>query len=148
MPSLRGQTRLTNIQPEIPSRITVFLIKEVSVSFNHRRSCESRSIPPHPQGGVQAGGGGKEYPNDTVRPQAFPSALPPRTSFPTSWFSLVCILHPMAVSLMSISIQLLHRKFVPNIRSSSGQAFGAPLALLFAVSQSHLPNAPSLPRSC
>lgn len=110
MPSLRGQTRLTNIQPEIPSRITVFLIKEVSVSFNHRRSCGSRSIPPHPQGGVQAGGGRKECPNDTVRLQAFPSAPPPRTSFPTSWFSLVCILHLMAVSLMSISIQLLHMK--------------------------------------
>lgn len=35
--------------------IIVFLIKKIPVLFNHRRSYESRSIPPHLQGGVQAG---------------------------------------------------------------------------------------------
>ena len=45
MLSIRGQTGLTNIQPKIPSGITVFLIKEVSISFNYWRSCGSRSNP-------------------------------------------------------------------------------------------------------
>lgn len=45
MLSIRGQTGLTNIQPKIPSGITVFLIKEVSVSFNYWRICGSRSNP-------------------------------------------------------------------------------------------------------
>jgi len=44
MLSIRGQTGLTNIQPKIPSGITVFLIK-VSISFNYWRSCGSRSNP-------------------------------------------------------------------------------------------------------
>lgn len=66
-----------------------------------------QSIPSHPQARVRRPGGRKEGSSGALRLQALPSALPSRTSFLTFWFSLVFILQPMAMSLISISIHVL-----------------------------------------
>lgn len=63
------------------------------------------------QGRVQVGGsgkaGGRSQWCSKLLLQALPLALPFRTSFPNYWFSLVSILHPMVIPLVSISTQFL-----------------------------------------
>lgn len=130
------KTRLTNIQPKIPSRITVFLVKEVSVLFNHWGLVGTDQFPHILKEGCRQGEW--EGSSPALRLQALPPALPSRTPFPASCSLLVSILYHMDFDLQLRSVPrngnfsldehqiLIRTGFASSLGSTSGNQWANP----------------------